>query len=492
MIYTASGRMSIQLPAGQYTFYAGRGFEYNIDSFQVTLKNGQRIQRIFKLRKEVNTDGWVSCDTHLHTLTRSGHGDASEKERAISIAGEGIELPVITEHNLISDFSSISKELKLDRFYTVIQGNEVTTGVGHFNFFPLNKEDPITYFKVKNWAALDTVLINRKNKIVVLNHGRDVHMSFRPFDPKRHISIAGKNLDNWILPADAMEVVNSGALLSSWQLLIDDWFGLMNHGMNITPVGSSDSHDVGRYLVGQARTYVRENDDDPGNISIIDAIQQLKAGKVMVSFGLMADIKVNHQYGAGEISPVAQTNRIDVQVMGPSWINADSVTLYANGIRIHKDGIRNKKAGGVKWTGSWHIEKQKQDVFLVAVADGDQKSLPYWPIVKPFQPTSREWNPYVIGCSGAVWIDMDGDGKPTSAYEYARRIVDKYSRNLNELVKQLNQYDGSVTVQAMVLLKERGNVLNSAAFSKAKRLANERTRVAMGMVLQQLAKSAIE
>ena len=485
MIYTASGRVSLQLPAGQYTIYAGRGFEYNIDSFQVTLNSGDRLQRIFRLRKEVNTVGWVSSDTHLHTLTRSGHGDASDKERAITIAGEGIELPVITEHNMISDISPITRELKLDRFYTVIAGNEVTTAVGHFNFFPLDKKDPITYFKAKDWASLDAAFGNRENKIVVLNHGRDSHIGFRPFDPRRHLSTAGKNLDNWTLPVNAMEVVNSGALLNRRMQLIEDWFGLINHGIQITPVGSSDSHDVGRYIVGQARTYILAKDSDPSEIQINEVIKHFKEGKVTVSFGLMAEIKVNDRYGPGELATATPTNTIHMQVSGPSWISADSVTLYANGIRIYKQGIRNKKNAGVKWEGSWSVKKQNQDIFLVVVTDADQKSLPFWPIVKPFQPTSSHWNPYVLGCSGAVWIDMDGDGKRTSALDYAKRIVDKHAHNLKELIRQLNQYDGAVTVQAMSILMDRGSVLKGKGFEEAKKLANESTRVAIGKFAQQ-------
>jgi len=489
MIYTASGKISLQLPAGKYTIYAGRGFEYNIDSFQFTLKNGQKLQRIFRLRKEVNTKGWVSSDTHLHTLTHSGHGDASDVERAITIAGEGIELPVITEHNLIADLSSKARELKLDRHYTVIPGDEVTTTVGHFNYFPLNENDHIPNYKTHDWDSLGKSF--DKNKITILNHGRDIHNQFRPLDPRRHISIAGKNLYG-ILPANAMEVVNSGALLNYNMELIEDWFGLMNHGFQLTPAGGSDSHDVGRYIVGQARTYIKVKDDEPSKIPIDEAVQHFKEGKVMVSFGLLAEINVNGRYGPGELSPASNNNVVDVQVSGPSWIKADSVALYANGIRIYKRGIRNKKNGGIKWKASWSIKKQKQDVFLVAVAEGDQESLPYWPIVKPFQPTTDEWSPYVIGCSGAVWVDMDGDGRPTTAYDYASRIVDQYQNNLTALIKQLNQYDGAVTVQAVRILIDRFVDPYSREFLEARKLANRSTELAIKRLMQQESLSTID
>ena len=44
--------------------------------------------------------------------------------------------------------------------------------------------------------------------------------------------------------------------------LFRDWCGLINHGMKVTPVGSSDSHDVTRYIVGQGRTYIAADDKD--------------------------------------------------------------------------------------------------------------------------------------------------------------------------------------------------------------------------------------
>ena len=47
--------------------------------------------------------------------------------------------------------------------------------------------------------------------------------------------------------------------------LVNDWMALLNRGYRVTPVGSSDSHDVGRHFVGQGRTYIRCDDSDPGN-----------------------------------------------------------------------------------------------------------------------------------------------------------------------------------------------------------------------------------
>ena len=56
------------------------------------------------IRREVPTPGYVACDTHVHTLTHSGHGDATDVERVVTLAGEGVELPVATDHNKQVDY----------------------------------------------------------------------------------------------------------------------------------------------------------------------------------------------------------------------------------------------------------------------------------------------------------------------------------------------------------------------------------------------------
>ena len=98
-IYTSTGKATFGLPAGKYTIYAGRGFEYGLASTTVTLKTGEKIAKTLSIRREVPTAGYVACDTHVHTLTHSGHGDSTLTERMITLAAEGIEFPIATDHN---------------------------------------------------------------------------------------------------------------------------------------------------------------------------------------------------------------------------------------------------------------------------------------------------------------------------------------------------------------------------------------------------------
>jgi hypothetical protein len=91
-------------------------------------------------------------------------------------------------------------------------------------------------------------------------------------------------------------------------------------------------------------------------------------------------------------------------------------------------------------------------VHLVAIADGPGIAAPYWPTAKPYQPTSTEFTPYVLGMSGAVFVDADGSGKFESAFEYARRELSGVNGG-PALVERLGSYDAAVAMQAASLLR---------------------------------------
>jgi hypothetical protein len=457
VIYSADGIAKFGLPAGEYTIHAGRGFEYGIDTVCVSLKPGTRIRKELTIRREVNTKGWIACDTHIHTLTHSGHGDSTDIERALTVAGEGIELPIATDHNKQIDYHRAAVKAGVRKYFTPVVGNEVTTDFGHFNVFPLPAGGPVPNFKLKNWKDLAASLGPAKSpRAVILNHPRDLHAKFRPFGPERHIGLTGEDLDGWELPANAMEVVNSGAQQSDVMLPVRDWFGMLNGGHVLTPVGASDSHDVSRYIVGQGRTYIRCQDDDPGEIDVKDAVKNFCEGRVSVSCGLFVEIAVNDKFGPGDIVPVKDDVFVEVRVLGPSWVKVDRVELYANGLKVHAATIQDVGKGGVKWSQTWKLPQPRHDVHLVAVASGPGVDELFWPIGKSYQPTSPVVKKRVIGVTGAVWLDADGDGKHTSAHTYAKRIISDANGNWKKAIAALSEYDEAVAAQTVGLLRTVG------------------------------------
>jgi hypothetical protein len=348
----------------------------------------------------------------------------------------------------------------------------VTTNVGHFYIFPAPVGGPIPDYQAKDWKTLFASIADKTGaKVIVLNHPRDKHVNFRPFGPERHISLSGEDLDGWELKANAMEVVNSGAHQTDMMQPFRDWFGLLNRGLTLAPVGASDSHDVSRYIVGQGRTYVRCNNDRPGRIDVDEAVKSFAAGRVLVSCGLLADITVNGKYGPGDLVPATGEVKVVVRVLGPSWTTADKVELYANGYKIREERIKDGKKGGVKWNGEWTLPRFKHDTYLVAIASGPGVTELYWPISKPYQPTSAVVNRRILGATGAVWLDADGDRKWTSPRRYAERGVREAKGEWPPVIRSLADYDEAVAVQAAALLRQQGTSLRENALREAARKA---------------------
>jgi hypothetical protein len=77
----------------------------------------------------------------------------------------------------------------------------------------------------------------------------------------------------------------------------------------------------------------------------------------------------------------------------------------------------------------------------------------------------------VIGSTGAVWLDVDGDGQRTSAAEYAQRLMTNHNNRPTDVVAALASYDEAVAVQAAALLKASGADLHDAQLRAAAKQA---------------------
>jgi hypothetical protein len=489
-IYTANGTATIPLPAGTYEVFAGRGFEYSLAKKKVTLAAGATQALTLSIRREVNTKGYVSCDTHVHTRTHSGHGDSTVQERMITLAGEGIELPIATDHNVHIDHHPFAKEMHVRKYFTPVIGNEVTTKTGHFNVFPISAKATPPDHTSADWAVtFNNIERTPGAKVIILNHARDVHSGVRPFGPKLFNDAVGVNVEGWKLRANAMEVINSSATQTDIMQLFHDWMTLLNRGHQITPVGSSDSHDVARHFVGQGRTYIRCDDRDPGNIDVDMAVDNFLQGRVTVSCGLLTKITVNEKYSSGELARVPDDEvRIRVEVHAPHWIEASRVMLFANGVLLKEVETKANDDGamplGMKYVDIWKIPKPKHDVHLVAIAVGPGIEGSFWKTAKAYQPTSDVWLPQVIGCSGAIWLDVDEDGRPTSAFDYAQRTFAASKGDLVAGLEQLKNFDEAVAAQAAHLYQTAGKSLVAPATQKKISTSSESTKAGFRRYLE--------
>jgi hypothetical protein len=416
VFYLGEGAAKLKLPAGDYTLYAGRGFEYSISTQKISLKSGETKDVPMQIKREVNTRGWVASDTHVHTWTLSRHGDATLEERMITLAGEGIELPIATDHNLLADYTEPARKTGMDRYFTPVIGDEVTTPQGHFNIFPVAKEARMPNPQNTDWPRLMKEIRGTAGvRVAILNHPRNVHTGFQPFASTNFNARTGQNLRGFEFTFDAIEVCNSSALQSDTIQSFKDWLALLNYGYRITAVGSSDVHDVSRYIVGQGRTYIRADDSDPGKIDINKACDSFLAGRALVSMGLLTDMIVDERFGVGDLATnLPPEIKVSITVQGPTWVAATNLVLYGNGEVIREETFQADYSSVGKKKVTWTIPRFRGDVHLVAIATGPAVREPFWPIPKPYQASSKTWTPRVIGATNPIYLDTDGDGKFTA------------------------------------------------------------------------------
>lgn len=457
VVYTKNGKATLSVPAGDYVLHAGRGFEWSVERQNLGVKQGDVFSAQLKLKREVNTQGWIAADSHIHTLTHSGHGDASIEERMLTIAGEGIELAISTDHNHHTDFEPAAASVGVASWFTSVIGNEVTTKRGHFNAFPIQSGASVVNANEQDWAKLlPAIRATPGVKVITLNHPRDLHSGFVPLGGLQFNPKTGRHRDADALDIDALEVITSAAMQSDIHLLYRDWFALLNRGHRIAAIASSDSHDVNRFILGQGRTYVAAKDADPAGVDLNDVWSSYQQGRLLVSLGLFTTMKVDGRFSVGDLATgLGNKLKVEIVVNGPSWVQADRVELFANGILVREQALRDAHQSGEKARVTFDLPRPAHDVHLVAIATGPGVKEPFWEIPRPYQPSSKTFVSRVIGSTNPIWIDADNDGRFLSAFAIAQGLVQRFGNDEAKLKESAKGYDQAVAAQLESLISER-------------------------------------
>jgi hypothetical protein len=456
VVYTKGGHAVLHVPAGDYVLHAGRGFEWSVSRTEVSVKRDEDRTLSLNLIREVDTRGWIAADSHIHTLTHSGHGDASVEERLITIAGEGIELAIATDHNHHTDYAPAAAALGLNDRFTSVIGNEVTTRQGHFNAFPIAPGAALVDAGMQDWAQLIPAIRSTPGvRVITLNHPRDIHSGFTPLGSLHFNPSTGRHRRAGSLKVDAMEVVTSAAMQSDIHLLFHDWFALLNRGHRIAAVASSDSHDVSRYILGQGRTYAAAADEPQSRPDLDEVWRSYQQGRLLVSLGLMTTMQVNGRFTTGDLATgLGDEVTVEVVVQGPSWVQADRVELFANGTLIREQAVHDPHRLGEKARILWKLPRPAHDMHLVAMATGPGVTEPFWEIPRPYQPSSKVFTPRVIGATNPVWLDASGNGRFESAYLVAQELIARHGAGTAALREALKKCDASVVLQAESMPEE--------------------------------------
>ncbi len=444
VLYTLGTPTALELPAGDYRVSATHGTEWSLAETALKVRPGATPTVRLALRREFDAPGFVAADTHIHTLTFSGHGDSSVEERMVTLAAEGVELAVATDHNHQTDYAPYQAELKLNGHFTSVTGNEVTTKNGHFNSFPLPPGKDIPDHKLADWKKLVAGIRAKGARVVILNHPRWPDIARGPFGRFGLNRASGQRASGGAFTFDAMELINSGTLQPDPLYLCRDWFALLNHGEKITAVGSSDSHTVGN-IVGQGRTYVRSSAVDPGRIDIGEACDAFLRGDTTISLGIVVDLKVNKAFSMGDrITTGGADVDFDLQVKAPSWITPKRAIVYLNGVVAAEQAVPKTAGKFVNSRLRFKLPAPKHDAWAVCVVLGDPVTHPAWATEEA----------YTFAATNPVYLDADGDGSFRSPRETAARLLAAARAGGEDGYEAALREEDSIAVQTIAELRD--------------------------------------
>ena len=445
--YTADGMAAFQVPPGRYTVYAGRGMEWSMATAEVEVPDvpagDAEIATVeLVLQRDVDTSGWIAADTHIHTLTHSGHGDSSVEERMVTLAAEGVELAIATDHNHNTDYAPTQREMGLTEWFTPVTGNEVTTKVGHMNAFPLRPGEPVPNHRLMDWVQLIADIKSHGAKVVILNHPRWPQIPTGPFGEFGLSRLTGDLPGQTGVPFDAMELVNSTTLQRDPLFLFTDWFALLNHGVPMTAAGTSDSHTVGD-PVGQGRTYVPSRTDDPASIDVDRACKAFQDGRTTVSMGIFAELTIDGEHGVGDRVRVAERKvHAALRVAAARWVRPNEAIAFVNGREVMRLPVPTVAEKPTDVTLDFTIGLPEHDAHLVFAVLGDGIQNPHWP---------TEFG-YTIAATNPVWLDVDRDGRYTSPRASGEAIAKRAGNDpakLRAAIANVDDVDDAVAVQAL-------------------------------------------
>jgi len=381
---TRTGQGTFELPAGEYEIWFGKGMEYSVDVQKIVVDSRQNTMLKARLKRELNPQGFVGADMHLHTYTFSGHGDATVEERLISCVAEGLEWAVATDHNAILDYGPYLKKLGLEKYMATAVGNEVSTNIGHFNTYPLDAKIPKVNSKITNGKELYQTIRKEglPNTIIQVNHPRWVDSDF--FNSKGLDPFYGKSKHSeWDWDFDAFEVLNENFGIG-WRDAPDnkfsvkqDWFNMLNQGIKKTGLGNSDSHSVIAQIAGVPRNYIKSSTEVPTEISNEELAQNVKNQEVTVARGLFVNMTTKDGQEIGSTIKLARTQpnlTLHLNVQAPSWITCHKAVLIENGEVIETFDIpENTNVNRLTKTVTL---QPKKDSWYVLIAYGDRPMAP--------------------------------------------------------------------------------------------------------------------
>ncbi len=435
---TAGDPSTMKLVPGRYRVLAGRGPEFGVTEARIEVTAGAAtVLEIASPPRAVETPGWISADLHVHAAP-SDDSALPLALRVASFVAEGAEVLVATDHDVITDYGPVIRELRLATEIASVVGQEVTSSVstpeaphtfGHANAFPLSRHPlesrggAIRSEGRRLRAVIADVRALGGERIVQLNHARGragddsdqsffEHMSIgRSFDPTLSLRAAPNAALLEAGPAgardldfDAIELLN-GPSLDRYRRLREDWFALLRQGIVRAATSNSDSHRLGE-IAGAPRNLVQLEADTPVGFDEAAFVHAVRAGRIVGTTGPILDAKVGDA-GIGALHHGRDTS-IRVDVHAAAWVPVATVRAYVNGRLAHE----TEASQGMT---VWFPHVFDRDAFVTIEVEGSADAT-YAARLPGFTP---------FAFTNPIFVDADGDGRwtPPEALEADRPTI---------------------------------------------------------------------
>ena len=367
-----TGELSLTLPPGEYDLVVSRGPEFNTwpDTWpasprHVDLRQADaRVEAV--LGRVVDSSGWISADLHVHAAASADSSVANEL-RAAGFLAEGVDVLVSTDHEYVTDFAPAVRALGAEPLMATMVGEELTTvSHGHFNAFPLVRQDLATGGAFDHAGGEDAptyrlgdlfpaVKAAHPGAVVQINHPRgmlgaltllkvDTATLASHGDPANYNMAPAPDAtaDDTRLFGDGFDAMESANGPSPSFAVLNDWMTFLSRGTVRATTGVSDSHKVTADSGGYSRTWVRVADDAPAHFQPALFAEGLRRRQAFVSNGPFLHVTARRLDAAGQpvgeavevggtlSVGVTESVELALDAQGPEWMQLDRAELYSH------------------------------------------------------------------------------------------------------------------------------------------------------------------
>ncbi len=348
-VYHVAETALLDVPPGDYQVSVTRGFEYSPLLLDVTITADETSELDVVLERLLDTEGYMSMDGHIHGGPSPDSG-VTIPDRLVTLAGEGLEIAVSTDHENMIPWAPYIPGLGLEPWINTVLGAEVTATLPeHSNAYPFSdltdehpRGRPVRWYglAVGEFFAASRA---RGAEVVALNHPRNgcAYMCIVDYD-----RMTGEaNLEDptqlgfapdaelWSWDFDTIEFMNGHASPfvdpsnPYGSGLFEDWMSFHNHGHRIAATGVTDVH--GLDAQGSPRNYVVMPTDEPSDFTDDMLVESMLAGRSLVSAGAFARVSLD---GAemGDTVTVDGVGTLDLHVQALPEVNVSTVLVFGN------------------------------------------------------------------------------------------------------------------------------------------------------------------